>query len=149
MGMPALDTHQCIKEIKNAGFNDKQAEAFLHVVQSAWMVSEDRRQIEMNERDLVSVPDLKRTELELTLAIEKVRSDLTLEIEQVRFSLEQVRSDLSRDIAQVRSDLTLEIEKVRVDLEKVKSHLVFWVVGLFFAQTTFIFGFFGKAMHLF
>src|SRR5579883_2785065 len=55
--------------------------------------------------------------------IEEVRSDLTLEIGQVRLEIEKVRSDLEQKIAAV--DLRLS---------ETKADIVKWVAGLLVAQ---------------
>src|SRR5579872_298350 len=60
---------------------------------------------------------------QLRLEIEKVRSDLTLEIGQVRLEIEKVRSDLEQKIAAV--DLRLS---------ETKADIVKWVAGLLVAQ---------------
>src|SRR5579883_1005690 len=60
---------------------------------------------------------------QLRLEIEKVRSDITLEIGQVRLEIEKVRSDLEQKIAAV--DLRLS---------ETKADIVKWVAGLLVAQ---------------
>ncbi|HON15516.1 MAG TPA: hypothetical protein PLA51_03470, partial [Spirochaetota bacterium] len=77
--------------------------------------------------------------------IEKVRSDLSIEIEKVRNEIKETELKLVKEIEKVRSDLTIEIEKVRGDVAQARSDLTIaihsnnvsairWLVGLMITQ---------------
>jgi len=61
-------------------------------------------------------PNLSEVTTERSLSETELR--LKLEIEQSRIQAEQIRADLSKEIAQVKIDLTKEIERLRADLSK-------------------------------
>ncbi|MDZ7762155.1 MAG: hypothetical protein U5L00_18120 [Desulfovermiculus sp.] len=63
-------------------------------------------------KDMVTASGLRETELRLQK-----------EIEQTRLRIEEVRSELGKDIEQVRADLSKEIEQVRLRIEEVRSEL--------------------------
>lgn len=58
------------------------------------------------------------------------------DVERVRINIEQLRSELGREIGQVRSELGRDIEQVRSelgrDIEQVRSELraLKWVIGI-------------------
>ena len=135
MNLPAFDTQKAVKEFKEGGFNDKQAEAVVTTMNDVMS------QNFATKADLfVLKGDLNKAKVDLEQTIEKVRSDLEKSIEKVRSdlekSIEKVRSDLENSIEKVRSDLEKSIEKVRSDLEKTIAdkfetlyrHL--WVMGI-------------------
>ena len=106
MNLPAFDTQKAVKEFKEGGFNDKQAEAVVTTMNDVMS------QNFATKADLfVLKGDLNKAKVDLEQTIEKVRSDLEK-------SIEKVRSDLEKSIEKVRSDLENSIEKVRSDLEK-------------------------------
>ena len=89
-------------------------------------------------QDLVTQHHLRESELRLQKEIEQVRTDLTLEIEQVRAELRETELRLQKEIAQVRTDLTLQIEQLRGDvkteIERSRNSLLLWLIPLMFAQ---------------
>ena len=64
-------------------------------------------------KDMVTASGLRETELRMQK-----------EIEQIRLRIEEVRSELGKEIEQVRADLTKEIEQVRLRIEEVRSELI-------------------------
>ena len=63
--------------------------------------------------------------------LDEVRSELKLEIAELRSDLDEVRSELKLEIAELRSELKVEIAGVRSDLLK-------YMIGLFLAQAGFL-----------
>src|SRR5581483_2409620 len=92
-----------VLNLSKAGFTDAQVQALAQYFDEQVATKADTEQ--------------------LRLEIEKVRSDLTLEIGQVRLEIEKVRSDLEQKIAAV--DLRLS---------ETKADIVKWVAGLLVAQ---------------
>ena len=113
MNLPAFDTQKAVKEFKEGGFNDKQAEAVVTTMNDVMS------QNFATKADLfVLKGDLDKAKVDLEQTIEKVRSDLEK-------SIEKVRSDLEKSIEKVRSDL----EKTIADkFETLYRHL--WVMGI-------------------
>ena len=124
MNLPAFDTQKAVKEFKEGGFNDKQAEAVVTTMNDVMS------QNFATKADLfVLKGDLDKAKVDLEQTIEKVRSDLEK-------SIEKVRSDLEKSIEKLRTDLEQSIEKLRTDLEQkiadkfetLYRHL--WVMGI-------------------
>ena len=89
-------------------------------------------------KDLATASGVRESELRLQKEIEFVK----LRIEEVRSELikevTQVRVDLTKEIEQVRADLKIEIEKLRTELKtdiaSGNQKVLRWVTGLMFAQ---------------
>ena len=113
MNLPAFDTQKAVKEFKEGGFNDKQAEAVVTTMNDVMS------QNFATKADLfVLKGDLNKAKVDLEQTIEKVRSDL----EQ---SIEKVRSDLEQSIEKLRTDLE---QKIADKFETLYRHL--WVMGI-------------------
>ena len=124
MNLPAFDTQKAVKEFKEGGFNDKQAEAVVTTMNDVMS------QNFATKADLfVLKGDLDKAKVDLEQTIEKVRSDLEK-------SIEKLRTDLEQSIEKLRTDLEQSIEKLRTDLEQkiadkfetLYRHL--WVMGI-------------------
>ena len=99
MSVLAFDTHKAVKALKEAGADERLAEAVVATIGNA-----------MGE-NLATKTDIAGLQSDLTA----VRSDLTTEIAGLRSDLTTVRSDLTAEIAAVRSDFTAEIAGLRSD----------------------------------
>ena len=86
MNIPAFDTQKAVKEFKEGGFNDKQAEAVVTTMN------------DVMSQNFATKADLLTLQSDMKQTIEKVRSDLEKSIENVTWS-EKVRSDLEKSIA--------------------------------------------------
>ena len=80
MNIPAFDTQKAVKEFKEGGFNDKQAEAVVTTMN------------DVMSQNFATKADLLTLQSDMKQTIEKVRSDLEK-------SIEKVRSDLEKSIA--------------------------------------------------
>ncbi len=73
-------------------------------------------------KDLATQTHLRETELRLQKEIEQLRGDLSREIAEARAEssreIEQLRGDLSREIAEVRAESSKEIEQFRGELSR-------------------------------
>ena len=113
MNLPAFDTQKAVKEFKEGGFNDKQAEAVVTTMNDVMS------QNFATKADLfVLKGDLNKAKVDLEQTIEKVRSDLEK-------SIEKVRSDLEKSIEKLRTDLE---QKIADKFETLYRHL--WVMGI-------------------
>ena len=123
MNLPAFDTQKAVKEFKEGGFNDKQAEAVVTTMNDVMS------QNFATKADLfVLKGDLNKAKVDLEQTIEKVRSDLEK-------SIEKVRSDLEKSIEKLRSDL----EKTIADkFETLYRHLWMMGIGIVLANVTLV-----------
>ena len=64
-------------------------------------------------------------------------------------ALGQMREEIRPHELATQKDLKHLETKLTIKIEKSKSSTLRWVSGMMLAQTTFIFGFFGKALNLF
>ena len=113
MNLPAFDTQKAVKEFKEGGFNDKQAEAVVTTMNDVMS------QNFATKADLfVLKGDLDKAKVDLEQTIEKVRSDLEK-------SIEKLRTDLEQSIEKLRTDLE---QKIADKFETLYRHL--WVMGI-------------------
>ena len=103
MNIPAFDTQKAVKEFKEGGFNDKQAEAVVTTMN------------DVMSQNFATKADLLTLQSDMKQTIEKVRSDLEK-------SIEKVRSDLEKSIADKFEAL------YRHKFEALYRHL--WVMGI-------------------
>jgi hypothetical protein len=82
MATHILDTYQMVKEFREAGFSEKQAEAQMHAAQIVFHAAIDQTREEINYEGLATKIDLKS--LALKSDLHKLDSKFTLEIEKVR-----------------------------------------------------------------
>lgn len=115
-----IDTHELIKELKQVGFDERQAEMQVHVVQLICNITEGRLRDETDRRELASLADIK-----------------------------QIDADLKFEIRQLDFKLSIDMEKVRGEIEKAKNNMLIWMFGMFITQTGIFIGLFGKALDLF
>ena len=106
MNLPAFDTQKAVKEFKEGGFNDKQAEAVVTTMN------------DVMSQNFATKADLLISQSDMKQTIEKVRSDL----EQ---SIEKLRTDLEQSIEKLRTDLE---QKIADKFETLYRHL--WVMGI-------------------
>jgi len=130
ISMLALDTYEIAKELRQAGFDERQAEAQAHLAKVIFNATLERVQDERKADKQIHNNDIKELNSSLSLKMESSRNESQLEFGKVRGEFEKVRG---------------EIEKVRVEVEKVRSSIIIWVVSLFIVQT----GFLAKILHLF
>ena len=82
--------------------------------------------------DVARRGDLKHTEMQLRVEMERIRAELAKDIERIRAELgkeiEQVRAELLREIEQLRAEVAREIEQLRgemqVEMERLRKEIV-------------------------
>jgi Flp pilus assembly secretin CpaC len=118
MATLAFDTYEFIKELKDVGFSEQQAEVItkLQKTTSANTLEQAKHDYELD--NLVTKRDLKELELQLESRIK-----------ETELKIELVKAELKRDI-----------EAVRKDMAENKAELVRWVVGVGLLQITIIAG---------
>jgi predicted phage-related endonuclease len=116
MSAIAFDTLKFAKRLKEAGFTEQQAEALADA--EAEFIEQNlatKRDIADIKRDIADVKrDIK--ELEVTLRNEIKQLDVTLrgEIKQLDVKIEQIRSDLARDLKDLEYRMTIKLGTMMV-----------------------------------
>ncbi len=91
MSLATLDTHEVVRDLRSAGFTDAQAEAVARNIRKA-------------------------QDLDLSTLATKV------------------------DVEKLRTDLTIEIKKLRSAMSELKANVIKWVVGAIGFQTPIVLG---------
>ncbi len=113
-----LDTLQTAKRLREAGFDEPQAEALTGVLRDA----QEAEQGQLATKADVAALDAKieRVAAELDAKIERVASDLDTKIERVASDLdakiERVAAELDAKIERVAAEFNAKIERVAAEL---------------------------------
>ena len=130
MNIPAFDTHQAVKNLKYADFNDTQAEAVVDIMGDA-----------MNQ-NLATKADLAILGADVEKAIAGVKGEIAevrteiaevrTEIAEVRTEIAELRGDLEKRMAEMKAEIMAEMagkfETVNGKFETLYRHL--WIMGL-------------------
>ena len=112
---PAFDTLKAVKDLRNAGADEKLADATVATISTA-----------INEQ-VATKADLEVVQVDLKSDIKAVRVDLEADIKAVRVDLKSdikaVRVELEADINAVRVDLKSDIKVVRADIKAMQEKL--------------------------
>jgi ribosomal protein L29 len=100
-----IDTLKLARRLRDAGFNEAQAEAVADAVREG-----------AEGGDLVTKGDLALTTAELRAEIAELRSELRAEIAELRSEIAGVQSELKAEIAAVRSELKADIAALKTEL---------------------------------
>jgi len=107
----SLDTLQTAKRLKEAGFDEPQAEALTGLLRDVQ---------EAEQGQLATKADLGRVAADLDAKIERVAADLDAKIERVAAELdakiERVAAELDAKIERVAAELDAKIERVAAEL---------------------------------
>jgi len=82
-----FDTHESVKELKDAGFTEQQAEAITKLQKTAINSTLEQARHDYNLDDLATKRDLKNLELELKRDIEILKSDTRAQIAESKADL--------------------------------------------------------------
>ncbi|MDD5227739.1 MAG: DUF1640 domain-containing protein [Methylococcales bacterium] len=118
MSATVLNIHEFYNELKNAGFNEQQAEVIANIQGKTANAA-----IEKSQADIAQVKHEYRLD-DIT-----TNKDLDARIKETELKIELVKADLQRDIESVRK----EIEIVRKEISDSKNDLIKWFVGTAFA----------------
>lgn len=118
----ALDTLQIVKRLREAGFNDVQAEAVTNVVR-------DIRETAFDQ--LATKADVERLALTTKADVERLAVDVERLAATTKADIERLAADIQRFVATGKADLAAAIAEVKVDIIK-------WVVGIGFAQVAMV-----------
>ena len=122
----AFDTLKAAKALREAGFEEAQAEAVVSTVSSA-----------INE-NVASKDDLARVEASLDNKIEQVRTELKQVRTELKTGIEQVRIELKNDIEALRSDMNARFESVDARFESLEQRMTLKLGAMIAAAAGFI-----------
>ncbi len=103
----ALDTYKAVKMLKEAGFDEPQAEAVVTTVGNAF---------------------------DDTVATKTDVAELRIEIQEIRTEIQEVRADLHAEIQEVRAEIHAEIQEVRAEIRELEQRMTIKMGG-FLAAT--------------
>ena len=104
---PAFDTHAFVKRLTRAGMPEDQAEILAN-----------------GQSDLYERPVTKEYfEFTLKHELEKLRAELTHDIDKVQANLEQVKAELKNDIEKVRAELEASKTELKRDIKEMEQKL--------------------------
>ncbi|MDE0659134.1 MAG: hypothetical protein OXI79_05725 [Gammaproteobacteria bacterium] len=107
--MPAFDTHKAVKALRQAGFDDVQAEAVVDQINGA--VTEN----------LVFKPDLAETERNLAARIDATKQDLAETERKLAARIDACAS--KEDLAETERKLAARIDATKQDLAETERKL--------------------------
>ncbi len=114
----SLDTLQTAKRLKEAGFDEPQAEALTGLLRDVQ---------EAEQGQLATKADLGRVAADLDAKIERVAADLDAKIERVAAELdakiERVAAELDAKIERVAAELRAEFALIRSEMEVLRRDL--------------------------
>jgi hypothetical protein len=110
MTTPTFDTLRIAQALKEAGFDDSQAQA---------IVSAIRLSLGENVATKIDIGDVK-TEI----------ADVKTEIADVRTEIADVRTVIATEIGGVRTEIATEIGGVRTEIAASEARMVKWFAGL-------------------
>jgi predicted phage-related endonuclease len=116
MSAIAFDTLKFAKRLKEAGFTEQQAEALADA--EAEFIEQNlatKRDIADIKRDIADVKrDIKELEVTLRNEIKQLGVTLRGEIKQLDVKIEQIRSDLARDLKDLEYRMTIKLGTMMV-----------------------------------
>ena len=118
-----FDTYELIKEFREVGFNDRQAEVQANALKKVYSAAVEHSRDETNSHNFATVSDLNNLESRILGEVKKVESHLSLEFEKLRAI-------------------------TQVDFHKNKVNILLWVFGMLATQSGLILGFFCKILGL-
>ena len=137
MNIPAFDTHQAVKNLKYADFNDTQAEAVVDVMGDAMNQNlATKADLAILGADVEkAIAGVKGEIAEVRTEIAEVRTEIAevrTEIAEVRIEIAEVRGDLGKRMAEMKAEITAEMagkfEAINGKFETLYRHL--WIMGL-------------------
>ena len=117
MTTPTFDTLRIAQALKEAGFDDSQAQA---------IVSAIRLSLGENVATKIDIGDVKTEIADVKTEIADVRT----EIADVRTEIADVRTVIATEIGGVRTEIATEIGGVRTEIAASEARMVKWFAGL-------------------
>ena len=105
--MLTFDTYKAVKALREAGFDDAQAEAVTEQISVAI------------DESVATKDDVGKAQAELKTEVTELRTELKTDVAELRAELGQVRTELKADVAELRA----ELGQVRTELGQVRTEL--------------------------
>jgi hypothetical protein len=144
MNAAAFDSYDAVKQLRDLGMDEPQAQAIVKIVIS----NNDAKVSDLATKADIALlrSDITDVRSELKADITDIRSGFKADITDVRSGLKaditDLRSELKADIANVKSDLELKIEQLKTyfteTLASSQSSMVRWTVGSILTATAVI-----------
>jgi len=105
-----FDTYQLIKELKQSGFNEIQAEG----------LSTAFKKIQTTQlENLATKSDIK----ELRLEIQRFESEVKVDLKENKTDLKKLESELKGDLKKLESELKADLKENKADFKRLESEL--------------------------
>ncbi|MGH8554013.1 MAG: coiled-coil domain-containing protein [Gammaproteobacteria bacterium] len=120
MSAIAFDTLKFAKRLKEAGFTEQQAEALAdaeaELIEQNLATKRDIAEIkrDIKELEVTLRKEIKQLEVTLHSAIKELDVTLRGEIKQLDVKIEQIRSDLARDLKDLEYRMTIKLGTMMV-----------------------------------
>ena len=134
--MLTFDTYKAVKALRDAGFDDAQAEAVTEQISVAIdesVATKDdagKAQVELRAEVTELRTELGQVRTELKADVAELRTELKADVAELRTELGQVRTELKADVAelrtelgQVRTELKADVAELRAELGQVRTEL--------------------------
>ena len=119
MSTVAFDTYTAAKHLRDAGFDERQAEAAVSMVRDA--VSADRGEV-ATKADVDSILATLALRFEATLSqLDGLRAALDEHRAATKAALDELRAATKADIAEVRAATKADIAEVRADIAEHRT----------------------------
>jgi hypothetical protein len=130
MSAITFDTHKFVRKLREAGFEEKQAEA----VSDAFKEAQSEAEISTNHGIETHEASIKR--------------DIAESENRLEYQIKALEVKLGRDIEVLRAETKQSIAETNARISETKAELIRWVVAVGILQSTVIVGVLLKIAHL-
>ncbi|MBT9432236.1 hypothetical protein JZM24_13030 [Candidatus Sodalis endolongispinus] len=133
MGQVAFDTQEFVETLENAGLPKNQARAISIAVRKSHEVADVATKADIAEvnRNIADVRKDTAAQFEKTnIKIDDVRKDLSAEIANVRKDIEHRFEKVEAQIVDSRKDTAAQIALLRKDVESISTWLLIKMAGM-------------------
>lgn len=140
-----MDTHSIFKNLKESGFNEKQAEGITNAIVLAGPNAKNyvRKELyEFSEQEMHGIKleivaikqDIKEIKLEIAVIkddIQKLKFEISMLRSELTASINSLSSEFKKDIAELRTELKSDITDLRSEMAEMKHSILKWVFAVF------------------
>jgi predicted nucleic acid-binding Zn-ribbon protein len=114
MTQPLFNTLKYVKLLREAGFNQQQAEGLNEATMEA---------IQVALSQVATQVDLRQLRADIHIEIQSVRAELKAEIQSVRAELKAEIQEVRAEIQAVRAELKAEMQELRAEIRATEHRL--------------------------
>ena len=129
MTMLAFDTHKAVKALKEAGFDDPQAEAVVATVGEA-IGGSIATKADIAELRTTTKADIAEVRAEITELRTATKADMTELRAEMKTDIAQLRAEMKTDIAQLRAEMADQFSILYRHLWSMAIGIVGFTAGL-------------------